>query len=89
MLAHEALFRIGNLLDQFKAGLGKTGALKLITAFPAALFQEFFTCSGVVTAQDVVNAVYVDRACDLTEAERKTMEFLHKYLGNASEDGKS
>ncbi len=38
ILSHEALFRISKLLDQFKDGLKKTPALKLILAFPGAIY---------------------------------------------------
>ncbi len=85
ILSHEALFRISKLLDQFKDGLKKTHALKLILAF-LELFQELFTYCGRVTADEVLDAVYVNEP-EMLPADSITMAFLQKYIRSSSEEG--
>lgn len=87
LLAYEALFRISTLLNHFKEGLRKTGMLKLIMAFPD-LFEHLFTYSGVLTATDVLCAVYVDSGDELAPTESIVLHYLQQYLRNSSEEGK-
>ena len=74
------------MLDQMCRGLQTLGVLQVVRAFPE-LFLPMFTYAASICPVDVLEAVYVVQ--DLTPADTVTMSYLHKFVGEASEQGTS
>ena len=60
-MQHESLYKISNLLDQFKDGLNAVNVLTLVKIFP----QQMFTYSGEIRNEEVLQALYVNEDEDL------------------------
>lgn len=82
ILQYESLIKITNLLDQFKDGLSRIGILPLIKQFPQ-LFLQAFTYTGDVSAEDVLDALYVAEE----DADDVLFELLCKYIKYISAEG--
>ena len=87
IMEHEALFSITKLLDQFKDGLRKMNALRLVQNFPE-LCVGLFTFSGTITPDEVLDALYVDETETLVQpSDNVTLAFLHRYVRSCSDGG--
>ena len=85
ILAHEALYKVSPLLDQFKQGLKKVDMLRLVQAFPD-LYIALFTFSGDVSAEDMAEALYVDEAeTEPEQGDQLVLQFLHRYVRECSD----
>ena len=83
IMQHEGLFRISELLDQFKEGLKQRKILSTVQNFPEQ-FSVLFTFVGSITSDRVTNALCT-REFDNTDT--MTMGFLHRYIHELSEKG--
>ncbi len=81
ILAHESLYKKTILLDQFKEGLKKIGALQLIQLFPDEM-SSLFIYQGALTANDVSSALYITN-----EEGSSSVEYLHHYIHTLKEKG--
>ena len=87
ILAHEALYKVSQLLDQFKQGLKKVDMLRLVQAFPD-LYIALLTFSGDISAEDVLGALYVDETeTELELGDQLILQFLHRYVQECSDTG--
>ena len=82
-MQYEALFKVSNLLDQFREGLKRMDVLSVIQCFPQ-LFVNLFTFTGQVSSDDVLEAIFVGDY-DVTDEILKGL--LFKYIKNLSEEG--
>ena len=84
IMAHDALYKRATLLDQFKEGLRKVGIFQLIAMFPEEM-SGLFIYQGVLTSEDVCNALYVED--DLDQENELVFNFLLRYVNTLSEEG--
>ena len=82
-MQHQSLYKISNLLDQFKDGLNAVNVLTLVKTFPQQMLG-LFTYSGEIRNEEVLQALYVNEDEDLDSV---TLEFLHRYICNLSKEG--
>ena len=82
-MQHQSLYKISNLLDQFKDGLNAVNVLTLVETFPQQMLG-LFTYSGEIRNEEVLQALYVNEDEDLDSV---TLEFLHRYICNLSKEG--
>ena len=86
ILAHEAIYKIAKLLDQFCDGLKAVQLLDLVRAFPV-VFSPLFTYSGDIDGREVAESLFVDEETELTRQNEIVMDFLHKYLLKCTNEG--
>ena len=82
-MQHQSLYKISNLLDQFKDGLNAVNVLTSVKTFPQQMLG-LFTYSGEIRNEEVLQALYVNEDEDFDSV---TMEFLHRYICNLSKEG--
>jgi len=83
VIQHESLFKVSNLLDQFKDGLKSVGILTVLQKFPQ-LFIHFFTFTGNVSTEDVIEALFVHKD-DVVDTV--LMALICKYVSELSSEG--
>ena len=86
IMAHDAIYKRAILLDQFKEGLRKVGIFQLIAMFPEEM-SGLFIYHGVLTSEDVCNALYVEDEDDLDQENELVFNFLLRYVNTLSEEG--
>lgn len=85
-MAQDALYKRAILLDQFKEGLRKVGIFQFIAMFPEEMSGPFIY-QGVLTSEDVCNALYVEDEDDLDQENELVFNFLLCYINTLSEEG--
>ena len=86
LIAHEAIYKPSKLLDQFTEGLKKLPVYNLMERFPEQ-FLPLFTYTGNITADDVVDALYVHKDTEMQPDDELTMKFLKRYLFQCDQEG--
>ena len=86
IMAQDALYKRAILLDQFKEGLRKVGIFQLIAMFLEET-SGLFVYKGVLTSEDVCNALYVEDEDDLDHENELVLNFLLRYVNTLSEEG--
>ena len=87
-LTYGALYRITPLLQQISAGLKKNGLMRAIQNFPD-LYAPLFIYIGEVSAEDVLNAIYIDsEITTVGPQDEHTLSLLKRFITEADSEGK-
>ncbi len=85
-MTFDSVGRITKLLDQLCSGLQTLCILPMMRSFPE-LFAPLFTYTALLSPMDVLQSLYVENEDDLTPSDVVIMGHLHKFIGEASEQG--
>ena len=87
IIQFEAVDNVEKVVSQLRQGLASTGVLDVMRAFPEA-FVEMLTFTRDPTAQDVLEALYVDEN-ETVYAENDTviLAWIHKYIEESDTEG--
>lgn len=86
IVAHEAIYKLSKLLDQFCERMKKLRLLPLIRCFPE-MFAPLFTFTGNISVNEVLEALFIHDETVVHPDDEKTFAFLQEFIRGCSRKG--